>query len=63
MLHRRFNQRIVWLVRAVALTEGVTTSDQRYCLGIVHCHAAERLANIMSSKRRVWITVWPLRVI
>ena len=59
----RFNANaLVWLVRAVALTEGVTTSDQRYCLGIVHCHTAESLANIVSSERRVWITVWPFRV-
>ena len=43
------------LVRAVSLTEGVTTRDKRHSFRIIHGHSTKGIANIM--RRQRWIRV------
>src|SRR5581483_5894050 len=47
---------------AVCLAEGVAADDERNSLFVIHCHAAERFANVARCKERVRVAARPLRI-
>ena len=58
----RFGTLVTLFGGAVGLAEGVSTGDQRNRFLVVHCHAAERLADVPGRRHRVRIAVRPFRV-
>src|SRR6185295_5490862 len=46
----------------VGFAESMTTGDQRDGLLVVHCHAEERLADVLGRRDRVWIAVRAFRI-
>src|SRR3954451_14952163 len=48
--------------RAMGLAEGVTASNERDRLLVVHRHSTKGLTDVASSGQRIGITVWPLRI-
>ena len=48
------------LVRAVRLTESVTTRDKRHSFRIIHGHSTKCIANIVRRQRWIWVAIGTL---
>ena len=58
----RFNPNKILRSCSMCFTKSMTTCSKCYCFLIIHRHPTKSFTYIFSASKRIWITIWSLRI-